>query len=155
MRLCKRNKSNLKYSLYREKEPTYQLDDEGEIVYEEIDGEQIPIETGYNEPKYDAPVNFKGYIQFKSGEAEARAFGVSTESYTHLLVMRKDEIPIDETSLIFDKSEPTEPYDKSADYRVVRVAPSLNFVTYLLKTIDHEENDTIEAITGLDSTSEG
>lgn len=135
MRLCKRNKSDLKYSLYKEKEPTYQRDENGDIVYIDVDGEEVPIETGYNEPHYDEPVDFKGYIQFKSGEAEARAFGVSLDDYTHILIMREGEIPIDETSLIFDKSEPTEPYDKSADYRVIRVAPSLNFVTYLLKTI--------------------
>lgn len=136
MRLCKKNKSKLKYSLYKESEPTYLKDENGNIVYEEIDGEQVPVETGYTQPHYETPVEFNGYIQFRGGKSEEEAFGVSLDKYTHILIMRLGELPIDETSLIFDKSEPKEPYDKSADYKVIRVAPTLNFVTYLLKTID-------------------
>lgn len=137
MRLCKRNKSKLKYALYKEKEVVYETDDNGDIVYIDVDGEPTPVETGNRPPHYDEPVEFKGYIQFKGGEDEAKAFGVSVDSYTHILVMRKDEIPITETSLIFDKSEPdSEDMEHSADYRVERIAPSLNFVTYLLRSVD-------------------
>lgn len=137
MRLCKKNKSKLKYALYKEKEVVYETDDEGNIVYVDVDGEDVPVETGSLPPHYDEPQGFKGYIQFKGGQDEARAFGVSVDSYTHILVMRKGEIPITETSLIYDKTEP-DPNDMegSADYRVAHIAPSLNFVTYLLKSVD-------------------
>ena len=54
--------------------------------------------------------------------------------------MRDGEIPVTETSLIFYKSEPQ--YDngvlveKSADFRIIRVLPYLDFTAYLLKTIE-------------------
>lgn len=141
MRLCQRNKQNLKYALYAEKSTVYLTDDDGNIVYQDVDGDLIPVETGNRPPHFDKPVDFKGYIQFSGGESEARAFGVSVDSYSHILVMKRDELPIDETSLIFQDSEPQYDSDgylveKSADYRVYRVAPSLNFVTYLLRSID-------------------
>ena len=136
MRTLRRNKSNLYYSLYKESEVVYLTDEDGNIVYEEIDGEEVPVEIGHNPPAYSEPVEFKGYIQFKGGEDEARAFGVSVGSYTHLLIMRKDEIPITETSLIFNHEPQGEITENTADYKVYRVAPSLNFVTYLLKSVD-------------------
>lgn len=136
MRTLRRNKSNLYYSLYKESEVVYLTDEDGNIVYEEVDGEEVPVEIGHNPPAYNEPVEFKGYIQFKGGEDEARAFGVSVGSYTHLLIMRKDEIPITETSLIFDHEPQGEITENTADYKVYRVAPSLNFVTYLLKSVD-------------------
>ena len=140
MRLCARNKQALKYALYKEKEPVYLTDDNGDVIYEEIDGEQVPIETGSNPPHYDDPVSFKGNIQFSFGEAQARSFGVSTGDYEYVLFMRDGEIPVTETSLIFYKSEPQ--YDngvlveKSADFRIIRVLPYLDFTAYLLKTIE-------------------
>ena len=136
MRTLRRNKSNLYYSLYEESQTAYLTDDDGNIVYEEVDGEQVPVETGSKPSSFSTPVPFKGYIQFKGGEEEAMAFGVSVGSYTHLLIMEKDEIPIDETSLIFDHEPQGEITENSADYKVYRVAPSLNFVTYLLKSVD-------------------
>ena len=140
MRLCARNKQALKYSLYRDKEPVYLLDENGEVVYENIDGEDIPVETGSNPPHYDDPVSFKGNIQFSSGEAQAKSFGVSVSDYEYVLFMRDGEIPITETSLIFYKSEPQyengNVIEKSADFRVKRVLPYLDFTAYLLKTIE-------------------
>ena len=140
MRLCARNKQALKYALYKEKEPVYLTDENGIIVYERIDDELVPVETGSNPPHYDDPVSFKGNIQFSSGEAQARSFGVSVSDYEYVLFMRDGEIPITETSIIFYKSEPQ--YDngvlveKSADFRVKRVLPYLDFTAYLLKTIE-------------------
>ena len=139
MRLLARNKQKMKYALYVDKSTVYQTDENGDIVYEDVDGEQVPIETGSMPPHYDDPVDFKGNIQFSSGEAQARSFGVSTVDYEYVLFMRKGEIPITETSIIFYQKEPE--YidgvlnEKSADFRVVRVCPYLDFMAYLLKTI--------------------
>lgn len=140
MRLCARNKQALKYALYKEKEPVYLTDDNGDVIYEDIDGETVPVETGSNPPRYDDPVDFRGNIQFSSGEAQAYSFGVSTGDYEYVLYMRKGEIPITETSIIFYQSEPE--YDngvlveKSADFRVIKVLPYLDFMAYLLKSIE-------------------
>lgn len=140
MRLCARNKQALKYALYKDKEPVYLTDENGDIVYEDIDGETVPVETGSNPPHYDDPVDFRGNIQFSSGEAQAYSFGVSTGDYEYVLYMRKGEIPITETSIIFYQSKPE--YDngvlveKSADFRIIRVLPYLDFMAYLLKSIE-------------------
>jgi len=140
MRLLARNKQKMKYSLYVDSLPSYLTDDEGNVIYEDIDGEQVPIETGSNPAYYDEPVDFKGNIQFSSGEAQAKAFGVSTSDYEYVLFMRKGEIPITETSIIFHHKEPQYSngniVEKSADYRVIRVLPYLDFMAYLLKTIE-------------------
>lgn len=135
MRLCRKNKKKLWYATYREREIAYLKDLDGNIVYEEVDGEEVPVETGYSEPHYEDAVSFMGYIQFQGGESEAKAFGVSMDSYTHILIMRRDEIPIDETSLIF-LNEPETVAENAADFKVTKIAESLNFVTYLLRAKD-------------------
>ena len=67
-------------------------------------------------------------------------FGVSTGDYEYVLFMRKGEIPITETSLIFWHKEPEfdngSLIEKSADFRVKRVLPYLDFMAYLLKTVE-------------------
>lgn len=134
MRTTRKNKQRMKYSLLGEKIPTYETDDEGNIIYD--DGE--PIISGYVSG-YQEPVDFLGNIAFAGGEAEAVAFGVSVSDYDSKLLMNADELPITETSIIFKDSEPVYKGgvidDKSADYRVIKVIPSLNTTVYLLKRI--------------------
>lgn len=132
-----KNKQNMKYSLYLEKIPVYATDDDGNILYD--DGE--PIETGDSVNGYAEPINFKANIVFSSGEAEATAYGVTISDYDSKIVCAKGYIPITETSLIFTDSEPEynsngTVKEKSADFRVVKVQPSLNYVVYLLKRIE-------------------
>ena len=136
MRMCNRNRTELWYSLYKAEDITYLKDENGNVVFEDIDGELVPIETGHKPPIYLPPVKFRGYLQFKGGESEARAFGVSIDSYTHILIMRKGEIPIDETSVIYKSETATDP-----DFIVTNVAESLNFVTYLLRARDANNQD--------------
>lgn len=76
------------------------------------------------------------------GEAEAKSFGVDISEYDAILLMEKNRIPIDETSLIWHTSkvryideQNTIVDRKSADYSIKRVQPSLNFTRYLLKRI--------------------
>jgi hypothetical protein len=130
--MCKRNKTDLWYSLYKESEVVYLTDENGDIIYQEIDGEEVPIETGHKAPHYEKPVSFKGYIQYRGGISEAEPYGVNLD-YTHMLIMRDGELPIDETSLIYTK-EPKMVSEETADFKVIGVANSLNFVTYLLKS---------------------
>lgn len=141
MRFLRKNMTKLKYALYAEKMPVYELDEYGLVVYDEIDGEEVPriIDTisGYHEPE-----EFIGTLSFSGGESEAAVYGVSTADYDCKLVMPKDSIPITETSLIFQSSEPQ--YDSkgnlkrnSADFTVVKVAPYVQSTVYLLKRIIH------------------
>ena len=143
MRVLARNRQKLKYSLQNGEIPVYQTDNDGNIIYEDIDGVKVPIETGEYEIGYSKPVDFMANIAMSGGEAEAQEFGLSVSDYNAVVVCIKDAFPITETSLIWHKSKPVykdteqtiiEP--NSADYRVIKVSESLNFVKYVLKRIE-------------------
>lgn len=142
MRLLEKNKQDLKYALQVGEVPVYERDEEGNIIYIEVDGQKVPVETGETEVGYAKPVDFRGNIAMSGGEAEAKSFGVDISEYDAILLMKKDRIPIDETSLIWHMSEVkyadkqnTIVDKKSADYSIKRVQPSINFTRYLLKRI--------------------
>lgn len=142
MRLLRKNKQKMKYSLQIGEVPIYERDEDGNIIYIEIDGQKVPVETGETEIGYSDPVEFMGNIAMSGGEAEAKSFGVDISEYDAILLMEKDRIPINETSLIWHTSEVqytdeqnTVVDRKSADYSIKRVQPSLNFTRYLLKRI--------------------
>lgn len=142
MRLLEKNKQNLKYALQVGEIPIYERDESGNIIYIEVDGQKFPVETGETEIGYSKPVDFRGNIAMSGGEAEAKSFGVDISEYDAILLMEKDKIPIDETSLIWHTSEVkyidkqnTTVDRKSADYSIKRVQPSINFTRYLLKRI--------------------
>lgn len=141
MRNARKNKQSMKYALYSEKEPVYLVDDNGDYI---TDSDGNYVETGDHQSGYSDPVEFLGNIAFASGEAEAESYGISLSDYDSKLVMLKDEIPIDETSIIFKESEPEYRSDgtlddRSADFRVTKVQPSLNLTVYLLKRIEKNE----------------
>lgn len=140
--MLEKNKQDLKYALQIGEVPIYERDEEGNIIYIDVDGQKVPVETGETEIGYDKPVDFRGNIAMSGGEAEAKSFGVDISEYDAVLLMEKGRIPIDETSLIWHMSEVkyadeqnTIVDKKSADYTVKRVQPSLNFTRYLLKRI--------------------
>lgn len=142
MRLLEKNKQNLKYALQVGEVPVYERDEDGNIIYIEVDGQKVPVETGETEPGYSNPIDFRGNIAMSGGEAEAKSFGVDISEYDAILLMKKNRIPIDETSLIWHTSkvryideQNTIVDRKSADYSIKRVQPSLNFTRYLLKRI--------------------
>lgn len=140
--MLEKNKQDLKYALQVGEVPIYERDEEGNIIYIDVDGQKVPVETGETEIGYDKPVDFRGNIAMSGGEAEAKSFGVDISEYDAVLLMEKGRIPIDETSLIWHMSEVkyadeqnTIVDKKSADYTVKRVQPSLNFTRYLLKRV--------------------
>lgn len=140
--MLEKNKQDLKYALQIGEVPIYERDEEGNIIYIDVDGQKVPVETGETEIGYDKPVDFRGNIAMSGGEAEAKSFGVDISEYDAVLLMEKDRIPIDETSLIWHTSEVqytdeqnTVVDRKSADYSIKRVQPSINFTRYLLKRI--------------------
>lgn len=137
-----RNKQKLKYALQNSEMPVYQTDEDGNIIYDNINGTKIPRETGESDIGYEMPVDFMANIAMSGGKAEAVEFGIDVSAYDATLICDKDAFPITETSLIWHKSEPTykdiaqtivEP--NSADYSVVKISQSLNFVKYVLKRI--------------------
>lgn len=136
MRSLKKNEQNLCYSTYCSQITIYERDSAGNIIYDEVDGEQIPRilseKAGYNNP-----VSFCANISAAKGLSDAEVFGVSLD-YTKTISTSDMTLPISETSLIWFEIEPKYNADgmvdeSSADYSVVAVARSLNNVVYALK----------------------
>lgn len=142
MRLLRKNMQPMKYSLQDGRVPIYERDENGDIVYIEVDGQKIPVETGEYETGYSAPVDFMGNISMSGGEAEAKEFGMDIGDFDAVIVLEKDAVPLTETSIIWHTSpvkckdeQNTIVDSKSADYAVKRVSPSLNFTKVLLQRI--------------------
>lgn len=140
MRTLNKNKQKMYYALLDKEVPIYDLDDDGNIKYIEIDGVKVPVETGETRQAYSTPVEFKGNIAMQGGESQAAEFGLNLGDYSAVLIPDKELLPITETSLIWHESEPVNGYDglvdeHSADYIVVKLAPSLNSDRFVLKKV--------------------
>lgn len=139
MRTLARNKQKMYYSLYLGHEPEYVLDENGMKIVSFIDeeGNVYYEETGDYIDVYSQPVIFYGNIAMSGGESEAKEFGIDVSAYDSVLLMDKDSLPIDETSLIWHKNEPKEVVIKKehADYTIVKLSPSLNQDKYVLKAV--------------------
>ena len=136
MRSLKKNQQKLFYATYNSAITIYERDSDGNIIYDEIDGERFPRiiaeKAGYSEP-----VSFYANISAAKGSSDSEVFGVSLD-YTKTISTSDMTLPISETSLIWFETEPKYNTDgivnsNSADYSVVAVAKSLNNVVYAIK----------------------
>lgn len=130
MRMARKNQRPLWYSLHKDSDDSYERDSDGNIIYDIVDGEQVPRENGGQTDEYTRPVKFFGTIQNAGGTAEAAAYGVSVGSYQARLLEVENGLPIKEMSLIY-LHDPSE--DDTAEYRVVSKPLALNQIVYLLK----------------------
>lgn len=144
MRNLQRNKQELYYALYKGKETIYKLDENGQKIVAWVDESQNPPVTYYEEDGtkdvYENAVKFKGNIAMSKGDAQAVDYGVSEGDYEAILMTEKNCIPITETSLIWFETVPTmgaDGYvdDATADYRVIKLKPSLNQDRYVLAKV--------------------
>ena len=138
MRTARKNVQRLKYALYKGRVNIAVTDNDDDIVYDDS-GE--PLKSGSTRPSYGKPVDFLANIAFAGGEAEAEAYGISVDRYDSKIVVPRGALPLTETSIVFQDSKPKYRKDgtldeKSADYRVVKVAPSLYYTVYLLQRIE-------------------
>lgn len=143
MRQQVRNKQKLYYALPDgDPVPVYLTDENGDPVTQIIDGDVVEMPTGDWEQLYKKPVKFYGNINTgNTGYAVARAYGISSGNFDAVLCMRKGELPIDVTSLIWYEKEPSYRKDGrvdpgSANYAVRRVPPCLDEICYLLRKTD-------------------
>ena len=136
MRSLKKNQKNLWYSTYADQITEYYRDSDVNIIYDEIDGEQIPRikceRAGYNNP-----VSFYANISAGKGTSQEEVFGVSLD-YTKTISTTDMSLPLDEKSLVWFETEPNYNTDgtvneASADYSVAAIARSMNNVVYALK----------------------
>lgn len=133
MMMLNRNKQKMYYALYGKEVPIYDY-------YIDSEGNKIPLETGETKIVYENPVEFLGNISLSGGESEAVEFGLNLADYEAILVVAKNTLPINETSRIWHNTEPTYNDDgtineSSADYKVVKVSPSLNVDKFVLRKI--------------------
>lgn len=126
MRCLKKNKQKMYYSLYQTSTDVTT----GETII--IDGKEVPVENGGTTKEYGDPVEFYGNISMSGSGVFETEYGIDVSGYSAILVMNKDEIPIDEHSLIWFTSPPTD----KADYKVIKVVPSINVSKYLLQRIE-------------------
>ena len=139
MRNLKKNMQKLWYGIYSGQITIYERDEDGNIVYADIDGEQVPSIAG-EIAVYNEPVIFFANIAMSGGESEAKEYGVNQTDYEAVIVTTDKTLPIDELSLIWHTTEPVMGTDglvdaDSADYKVIAVKPSLNGMKYLLKKL--------------------
>lgn len=139
MRNLKKNMQKLWYGIYSDQITIYERDEDGNIIYVDIDGEQVPSIAG-EIAGYNEPVIFFANIAMSGGESEAKEYGVNQTDYEAVIVTTDKSLPIDELSLIWHTTEPVLDADglvdaDSADYKVIAVKPSLNGVKYLLKKL--------------------
>lgn len=141
-RLSAKNKQILWYANQKSQAPVETGESE---TYTDSQGNTYTydIDDGYSEEEYDLPVQFKanisfngGNINFGTGSTDFVEFGVSNGDFTAIVVTRKGEVPINDTSLIWYETEPVIVNGKvdisSADYKIKKLSPSLNIDKYLL-----------------------
>ena len=137
MRQLRKNKQKMYYALFSENVTEYATDSDGNIIYTQIDGQQIPVKAGTRQGYTDA-VQFKANIGVNSGETKMAEYGLNAGDYNAVISANKGELPLTEQTLIWHKS-PVEYDDKghvkpeSADYRVIAIKTSLNEERFILK----------------------
>lgn len=138
MRSLKKNQKKLWYSLYDNSIPVYEADENGNIVFIEVNGKPVPVETGDTRAGYTQPALFYANISAAKGSSSNEVFGINLE-YTKSISTTDMTLPINEATRIWD-NEPIINDDGSvdgenADYAVVQVAMSLNGICYAVKSL--------------------
>lgn len=139
MRNLKKNQQKLWYSTYVGQIIIYERDENGEIVYDEIDGEKNPRiiaeRAGYNKPVF-----FDANVSAGKGTAQEDVFGKDID-FTRTISTTDLTLQLDELSLVWIESEPKYLEDgtvdpNSADYKVAALpARSLNQLMIALKAL--------------------
>lgn len=118
MKLMKRNLVPVYYCLYDHKQP--QTDNDG-------------YETGEEQVFYKPPVRLQCSVSPATGYAQVSMFG-NLESYDKVLITDNMSCPIDENTVLFIDKKPE--FNSEGvplfDYRVRRVAKSLNCISYAI-----------------------
>ncbi len=130
MHILNRNKKELWYAL---KTGMEEVRDENGLL------------TGEHRVIYSAPVRIRMSMSISSGAnnlgsqgmVELDPYGIST-AYTHRMVTENLNCPINEESLIWFRKTPA---DGAHNFKVVRVARSLNHLIYYVKEVDVREDN--------------
>lgn len=144
MRCLKKNKQPLYYALLIGTVPDYEYDEHGNKIVDYVyEGVTYYVEKGTQSKVYSVPTRFEGNIALSGSDVTRQEFGVSDDRYEAVLVTNKGQLPITETSLLWYQTEPLTKEidgivyadDATADYRVLKVVPSLNNDRYILAKV--------------------
>jgi hypothetical protein len=127
MRTPRKIKQPLIYALLIRKEPIYERDKDGNIIYKIIGGEKIPKTTGEKRGVYSDPITFYNTISGDLTENELQAFGTQNNASAKM-TYKRDQYPFKTGTLIWKQSEVLflddgTPDPTSADYRIIGVMP--------------------------------
>lgn len=148
MRTQKRNKQKMYYSTILGQKPIYDRDEEGNVIYVEVDGELVPQEGNGYETLYSTPVEFKANISSTLASAAFKPFGVDNSSNMATICCNKDYVPLRIGDIVWVKSQPkyedeeeTIPLSKTADFVVKGVADiGLTNDLYLLQRLNGSDD---------------
>lgn len=121
MRALNRNKRTLWYCLYEDEEPQY---------------DEYGNETGETRAVYSEATMMRANVSPASGSAQTEFFG-TVENYDKVIVTDWMDCPLDENSVLFIDKQPEHNLDGDPmpDYKVWRVAKSLNSVSIAVKRV--------------------
>lgn len=133
MRNLKKNKQKMYYSNMGAREPVLEK-------YVDADGNEYILANGESDINYTEPIEFWGSIANSGGDTNQAEYGLDLSQYEAVLVTDKKSTSITETSLIWLNTEPQMHPDGSvdefsADYKVVKVSPSINTDKFVLKKV--------------------
>ena len=130
MRILQRSAQSIYYRLYVQKDPVTVTDEWGNTV-----------EIGESNMGYADPVEFKASVSPASGISNVEQFG-DLDNYDHVIVTDDMACPIDEHSVIYIGSVPSQTNGlwSPHNYVVVRVAKSVNVVSIAVRKVDVTPN---------------
>lgn len=150
MKCLNSNKQTLYYANYVGRVPVYAYDEEGNVIYTNVDGEDVPVIETYKE-SYGTVTEFKANISFNSGETLMAEYGLDVTKYNAIISADKGKFPFNEQTLIWHKSTPQYGNDssvlpESADYRVIAIKTSLNEERFILRARVDDETPVYPSI---------
>lgn len=98
------NRQKMFYSKQIGQVPVYDTDEDGNLKYITVDGNQVPIETGEYTMGYDVPVPFYSSISNKLSESLIKEFGVDNSTNFVQIVDDKGNLPLSVGDLVWKKS---------------------------------------------------
>lgn len=156
MRTPRKIKQPLIYSLIVGREPIYERDDDGNIIYRIIGGERIPKKSGDYRYIYSKPVTFYNSISGDLTEDELQAFGTQNNASAKM-TYKREQYPFKTGTVIWKTStveylEDNTPDPTSADYRVVGVmSEGQYFWKCMLEAIPKNETSNNESEQQIDT----